>query len=104
MKRQAMKLKNELNSDVLAVLIRDMASEFIKSRSPAGEGVGAYVDKRYPMMTAEQRAEKEKQVIGRCELAQNIKGLAGEIAAEFESRILELGIPYYFHGGEASNE
>lgn len=69
-----MKLKNELNSDVLAVLIRDMASEFIKSRSPAGEGVGAYVDKRYPNMTAEQKAEKEKQVIGRCELAQNIKG------------------------------
>lgn len=93
---------NELTRQVIVDLLKDMASEYIKSRTSNGDGVGAYVDHRYPETDQLWRAEKEKQVRAKVELAENIQGMAAEIADKCFEDILKLGIPCYYGPASAN--
>lgn len=94
--------EHRVTPEIIKNLIKDAMSEFIANRSR--DGVGAYVDQRYPNFTSEMKATKEKEVIGRVELAQNIKAVAGEVADECSELILKCGIPHFYWSNDDQQE
>lgn len=74
----------DVNTNNLAVFIRDAMSSFIKHRTPTDyckeEGVKKYVDDNYAWMNDNQKQSKIEEVMSRVRLAKMTNSISNELA------------------------